>query len=176
MEKTLKIVNSMVEKGIIKAYAIGGGMAATYYGEPTLTDDLDLFVYLAEGSDDIRPLKSIYEHLKGRGYKESREGIIIEGNLTQFLPPYNALIEEAVNTAIPACFGKTETRIVSLEHLIAIMVQTTRLKDWGRIANLLEIANDPNAKILLDKGKLNDILKRHGLIKNWHDHIKEKEI
>jgi hypothetical protein len=29
--------------GFIKAYAIGGGIAATYYIEPVLTYDLDIF-------------------------------------------------------------------------------------------------------------------------------------
>ncbi len=43
MEKALIVVEEMTRLGIIKSYAIGGGIAATYYMEPILTYDLDIF-------------------------------------------------------------------------------------------------------------------------------------
>jgi hypothetical protein len=42
MEKALIVIEEMTRVGIIKSYAIGGGIAATYYIEPVLTYDLDV--------------------------------------------------------------------------------------------------------------------------------------
>jgi len=42
MEKALIVIKEMTRLGIIKSYAIGGGIAATYYIEPVLTYDLDV--------------------------------------------------------------------------------------------------------------------------------------
>ena len=40
----------------MKAYAIGGGIAATYYIEPVLTYDLDIFfIPASEGLDILAP-------------------------------------------------------------------------------------------------------------------------
>jgi len=66
LEKALKVTNELKKSGLIKAYAIGGGIAATYYIEPILTYDLDIFfIPRAEGLDVLSP---VYEELKKRGY------------------------------------------------------------------------------------------------------------
>ncbi len=41
MDKTLLVIEEIVHLEIIKAYAIGGGIAATYYIEPVLTAEKD---------------------------------------------------------------------------------------------------------------------------------------
>ena len=48
MEKTLQLVNTLEHDGIVRRYAIGGAMAATFYAEPALTFDLDIFVLLPQ--------------------------------------------------------------------------------------------------------------------------------
>jgi hypothetical protein len=48
MKKTLQILNSLAESGIINEYAIAGGMAQFYYIEPSVTYDLDLIVNFKE--------------------------------------------------------------------------------------------------------------------------------
>jgi predicted nucleotidyltransferase len=174
MEETLKVINSLVEKGIILGYAIGGGMAAAYFGEPTLTYDLDLFVYLPSDKDNLLTLSPIHEYLKGLSYKTKGEGVVVEGILVQFLPLMNDLVEEAYKKAIEVRYNRTRTRIISLEHLVAIMIQTFRPKDKLRLQNLLEIWNDPECRIKPDSEKLNDILTRHNLKKKWDDFIRKK--
>jgi hypothetical protein len=37
LEKALKVIHELHKSGLIRAYAIGGGIAATYYIEPILT-------------------------------------------------------------------------------------------------------------------------------------------
>lgn len=41
MEATVRVLNEMVEEGLLEAYAIGGAMAAVFYVEPVATFDLD---------------------------------------------------------------------------------------------------------------------------------------
>ena len=54
MDRALRVVEEMVRLGIIRAYAIGGGIAATYYIEPVLTYDLDIFfIPVREGLDEL---------------------------------------------------------------------------------------------------------------------------
>lgn len=55
-DKALLVIEEMTRRGIIKAYAIGGAIAATYYIEPVLTYDLDIFFIPAkEGLTFSRP-------------------------------------------------------------------------------------------------------------------------
>ena len=48
MEGTLKVLNDLEREGIISRYAIGGAMGATFYVEPLLTFDLDIFLILPQ--------------------------------------------------------------------------------------------------------------------------------
>jgi len=175
MDETLKIINGMVKKGVIGGYAIGGGMAADYYGEPTLTYDLDLFVYFASDADscELISMSPIYKYLLDLGYKAEAEGFLIEGILVQFLPPYNDLIREALDYAKSVMYNDTRTRIFSLEYVLAIMLQTGRPKDKIRLSNLHEIMKDPNTKTKPDYDKLGKILTDHGLKDKWDEFIEE---
>ncbi|MBM3285721.1 MAG: hypothetical protein FJY81_07585, partial [Candidatus Aminicenantes bacterium] len=84
MDKALRAINELRKSGFIRAYAIGGGIAATYYIEPFLTYDLDIFfIPKTEGLDVLSP---IYRELKKRGYSLEKELVIIEGIPVQFIP------------------------------------------------------------------------------------------
>ena len=45
MEKTLQVLNALERNGVLSRYAIGGAMGATFYAEPVVTFDLDVFVW-----------------------------------------------------------------------------------------------------------------------------------
>ena len=133
MEKAIKVINEMQSKGIVKKYALGGAVAAIFYVEPILTYDLDIFFVPSEENKDLLALTSVYDYLKGRGYKADKEHILIEGIPVQFLPIYDELIEEAVDNALQLEYKETIVNVLSQEYLIAIMVQTFRPKDKERI-------------------------------------------
>lgn len=155
MDKTLLVIEEMTRLGIIKAYAIGGGIAATYYIEPVLTYDLDVFfVPIKEGLDELPP---IYEFARGRGYVEQAEALVIEGFPVQFIPAYNDLVREAVEKAATLTYRGVEAKVVKAEYLVAIALQTGRTKDRERVARLL----DSNA---VDRTVLVKILEEHGLL------------
>jgi len=154
MEKALHIINEMSCLGIIKAYAIGGGIAATYYIEPILTYDLDIFfIPIKEGLDELAP---IYEYARERGFTHQAEAILIEGFPVQFIPAYNELVREAVADAAIMRYRGVEAKVVKAEYLAAIALQTGRAKDRERAIRILEEA-------AIDRAVLDRILEKHGL-------------
>ncbi len=155
MKKTLMALNDLKKKGIIIDYAIGGGMGAVFYIEPFLTYDLDVFIRTKDESE-LQPLAALYAHLKAKGHRPEQEQVIIAGVPVQFLPVYNELLAEAVKEARPVNYQGTKTRIMTIEHLLAIMLQTGRAKDRERFSKALDEAK-------IDKVRLSQILKRHAL-------------
>src|SRR3990172_12706791 len=99
MEQTLSVLNALEREGILGRYAIGGAMGATFYTEPVLTFDLDVLVVLPRTTSGLLTLAPLYEALRTRGYMEEGECVDIEGVPVQFLPAYNALLEEALKGA-----------------------------------------------------------------------------
>ena len=160
MKRTLEVLNELERKGAFSRYAIGGAMAATFYTEPVLTFDLDVFVVLSRGTGQLISLAPVYEALRARGYGEEKETVMIEGVPVQFLPAYNALVEEALDQAREIDYEGVPARVLRAEHLIAISLQTGRTKDRARVAMLREQAS-------LDLNLLADILKRHQLEEKW---------
>ena len=154
------MLNELEREGVFTRYVIGGAMAATFYTEPVLTFDLDVFVLLQSSATGLVSLAPIYDALRTRGYKEEQECILIEGVPVQFLPAYNALIEEALAQAREIDYEGVPARVVRAEHLIAICLQTGRAKDRARVAMLREQAH-------LDHELLADILNRHQLEDKW---------
>src|SRR6266498_142117 len=131
MKRTLQVLNELELGGVIDRYAIGGAMGATFYVEPLLTFDLD--VVLPQSAAGLLSLAPLYEALLARGYIEEGECVLIEGVPIQFLPAYNALLEEALREARETLYEEVPTRVVRAEHLIVICLQTGRDKDRERV-------------------------------------------
>jgi hypothetical protein len=163
MKATLKVVNQMQADGIIGRYAIGGAVGATFYLEPVATLDIDIFVsFRKKPGSQLLTVSPIYNYLTARGYKTEKEYIIIEGWPVQFLPPRDALGEEALAQAVETKLGRTRTRVMTAEHLVAIALQTGRAKDFSRILQFIESG-------VLRTRTLDSILKRNGLLAKWED-------
>ena len=160
MKETLKVLNALESDGVLGRYAIGGAMGATFYAEPQLTYDLDIFVILPETQSGFLTLEPLYGVLKGKGYNEEAECVNIEGIPVQFLPAYNALLEEALSEAAALFYEDVPTRVLRAEHLLAICLQTGRAKDRDRVRLLREQAD-------LDAPYLQGILTRHNLTDKW---------
>jgi len=159
MKRTLEVLNELERGGVLDRYAIGGAMGATFYVEPLLTFDLDIFVVLPQ-SGNLLSLAPLYDGLRARGYVEEGECVLIEGVPVQFLPAYNLLLEEALAEAREISYEEVPTRVVRAEHLIAICLHTGRDKDRERVRILREQAE-------LDMIYLAGILRRHSLEGKW---------
>jgi hypothetical protein len=162
MERTLQVLNELERDGVLSRYAIGGAMGATFYIEPLLTFDLDVIVLLPETKGGLLTLTPLYEVLRAKGYAEEGECVVIEGVPVQFLPAYNALLEEALREALGMPYQATSTRVLRVEHLVAICVQTGRAKDRERVRILREQAT-------LDDEYLAAVLRRHQLEGRWKE-------
>lgn len=151
----------MLEDGVVRKYAVGGAMAVLFYIEPDTTFDLDIFCVLnSDLGSGLDLLSPIYDYLTKKRYLPDRETVIIKGLPVQFLPVFNALNEEAVERAIVIPFRETPAWVMTPEHLVAIMLQTGRLKDHVRISRFLEAG-------ILDRESLADIFSRHNLANQW---------
>ncbi len=159
MKRTLEVLNELERSGVLDRYAIGGAMGATFYVEPLLTFDLDVFVVLPQ-SENLLSLAPLYDGLRARGYAEEGECVLIEGVPVQFLPAYNPLLEEALAEAREISYEEVPTRVVRAEHLIAICLQTGRDKDRERVRIIREQAE-------LDTIYLAGVLQRHSLEGKW---------
>jgi len=161
MRDTLEMINQMQTDGVIDEYAIAGAVGATFYLEPSATEDVDIFVMLptAPGSS-LLSLSPIYDYLKARRCVVQGERIVIGDWPVQFMPPHNALEREALAEAVETDVEGVRTRVVTAEHLVAMALETGRAKDYARIVQFLE-------QDAVDKDKLNLTLLRHGLIPKW---------
>lgn len=84
----------------------------------------------------------------------------MHGVAVQFLPVYNPLNEEAVQQARKFSYQGVQVRVMKPEHLMAIMLQTRRSKDYVRVARFLEAG-------AFDEETLRQTLDRHDLKKEW---------
>src|SRR6266705_5832438 len=112
MQGTLQVLNELERAGVLGRYAIGGAMGATFYVKPLLTFDLDVFVVRPQAGGGLLSLAPLYEALRARGYHEEKECVNIEGVPVQFLPAYNALVEEALAEAREMMYETTPTRVL----------------------------------------------------------------
>jgi len=169
MKETLQVLNQMVADGVIDGYVIGGAIAATYYLEPIDTNDLDVFFHVAVSPSGLITLSPLYEYLHKLGYEPQDETIEIVGWPVQFLPIFNPLLEEAYEQAEAITFHGVSTRIMQVEHLVAIMVQTGRPRDYARILRFLEAE-------AVDVAALAPILAKHGLSERWQEFLRRFDI
>lgn len=160
MKKTLEQLNKLVELGVIEKYAIGGGIAHFYYIEPSVTYDLDVMIRIKSVSDNLAPLKEVYEWAGKNNFEIKDEHIIIENIPVQFLPEYNPMIQEAVEKAAEVLIFDTKTFIIKPEYLMAIMLQTNRSKDRERLLLFLEQTN-------FDSSTFKEILVKFNLSENY---------
>ena len=161
MKATLAVINQMQADGVIGKYAIGGAVGATFYLEPSATLDIDIFVSLQRPAGSaLISISPIYDYLTGRGCNTEGEYIIVEGWPVQFLPPGDALDEEALEQAVATEVEGVKTRVMTAEHLLTIALKTGRAKDFARILQFIESG-------VIRPDFLDKILARHRLLEKW---------
>ncbi len=171
MKSTFRVINQMVDDGILQRYAVAGAVAALNYIEPTLTDDLDILVGIDHVGQQPGPglvtLEPVFAYLRKAGYTEFRkEGVVIEGWPVQFLPVANDLDTESLAQAadIELDVGDgappIKVRILRAEHVVATALTVGRPKDRVRVSQFL-------AENAVDLAALGAVLSRHGLQDKW---------
>lgn len=163
MEKVLQVLNQMKEDGVVENYAIGGGIAAIYYLEPYQTDDIDIFITVSSvsvGEVGLISLETVYGYLEKLGYLPSKEGVMIDDWLVQFIPTSQPRQEEAIANSRRVRYGETETNLFTAEHLAAELLFSGRRKDQLRVIALIESKK-------VNMGTFREIINRHALSDKW---------
>jgi hypothetical protein len=169
IRSTIAVVTRLVEQGVIQRYAITGAIAALNYIEPTLTEDLDILISIADfekHASGLLLLTPIESALAKMGYAERTDvGYVIEGWPVQFLPAASPLDEEALQQAVELDINEAgrpavKARCLRAEHLVAIALRVGRLKDLARIEAFL-------AERAVDLAALKGVLARHDLMEAW---------
>ncbi len=73
-------------------------------------------------------LFALYDYLRPRKVPEYAEGFIIEGLRVQFLPVFNPLNDEGVQTANSFSVNDVIIQVMAPEYLVANMLETGRRK------------------------------------------------
>jgi len=166
IEKTIAVINRMTFEGVIENYALGGATAVIFYTEPIATEDIDVFVHVRRDEQSVlMEFQPLFDYLRTRGYEIKGEHAYIEGFPVQFLPISKELINEAVVEANEfELSGVVTVRVMSPEYLVAIMLDTGRLKDFLRINVFLE--HDA-----VNREDLQIVLEKHNLTEKWRKNI-----
>lgn len=159
--ETIKVINKMQSEKVFESYALGGATAVIFYTEPIATQDVDIFVSI-KNADNLMILAPIYEYASKHHFQIKAEHIIIRDFPVQFLPTFNLLTDEAVKNAYEFELENELVRVMRPEHLVAIMLDTGRTKDYLRINLFLE--ND-----LVNIKELEETLERHDLSEKWKE-------
>lgn len=158
--KILLLLNDLKRKGLVKDYAIGGGVAAYRYIERP-TKGLDVFIIFSLKKVLI-DFSSIYAYLKSKGYsKWAGQWLLIEGYPTEFIPAKD-LEAEAVSKSLSITYEGIKAKVMSPEYLIAISLKVGRIKDKNRVRLMLDEAR-------IDKKLLMSILSKYNLMDKLHE-------
>ena len=148
--EALIVLNELKEREIIQDYAIGGGLAIIHRNIEYASQDLDVFAIIIS-EDSFRILQPVYKYFRERGHKPKKEHIYIGDIPIQIFPNISPLHNNAVEEADKVEVGGIPTKVIGVEHLIALSLISFRPTDKWRIGKLLAEA---------DKERLNKILDR----------------
>ncbi len=167
--EVFKAINEMKVKGVIRNYAVGGAVAASFYLEPRSTIDVDVFAVIgtAPGSRLIS-LEPIYQFLKDKGGEMAGPYVTYSQWPIQFLSPTGPLVEEAIEEANDLDVDGVSVRVIDLQHLAAIALQVGRPKDKNRLNDFVESGK-------MDMEKFGAILTRFDLRSKYEAWRKWKE-
>jgi hypothetical protein len=159
MDEVAKLLNQMVDAGLISDYAVFGAVAQMRYTEAVATLDADVLVSVPE-SETIDILAPLYAFCKEQGFQPEGEAIRVGDWPVQLIPAFSPLTEEATTEAETADLEGTPVRVVRADHLAVIALSVGRAKDFARILALRESGSVSNEEIAA-------LADRHGLTHEW---------
>ncbi len=79
MKAALEALLKLRDEGLLARFAIGGAIAASYYVEAVVTEDLHVFAFLTRSPSGLLVLGPLYERLAQLGGKAHNEHVVIGG-------------------------------------------------------------------------------------------------
>jgi hypothetical protein len=165
VEKVLAVDRALAGAGL--PHVIGGAIALAYYGEPRVTIDIDVNVFVPidrwpEVRAALSGLVTDTEIDPKELSKERQVRLPWDRNTVHLFFSYDQLHEEMPKAIRRVPLGKTEIPIVAPEHLVIRKAMLDRPKDWLDIEAIL-IASEP-----LDLDEVESWLRRLGSAEDEH--------
>lgn len=160
LQRIFAELEAALRDGIIDRYAIGGAVGATFYIEPSATQDVDVFVVFNQPATLPVSLTPIYAYFARRGAVVQDEHLVIADWPVQFLPATTPLVDDALDHAVHMIVEGQPVSVLSQEHLAAIALETGRMKDKIRLAQFL-------ASETFDRARFDALIERFGLTVKW---------
>lgn len=158
----LHVLNDLRQRHLLEEYAIAGGIAVLYYTEPVLTYYFDVLCVFP-GSGLLIDPTPVFEYLNSLGYEFGKEDRVnIEGIPVQFIPASAGLVEEALRHAVSVTISGVPTKILTVEYLVAMMLQLYRPKDRAKLDLLIH-----NEEVSIDRAALQAIITTYHLEERW---------
>ena len=164
MVEVARLLNEMVQAGVLKDYALFGAVAQMRYTEAVVTLDADILVVLPEphGLDMLSP---IYSFCKQHGYQPQGEAIRVGDWPVQFIPAFSSLTEAAVRDAEMGEIDGVPLRVVRADYLAVIALSVGRAKDLARVLALRESGAVTDQEVA-------ELAERHDLGSAWKNFLK----
>lgn len=137
MKQVARLLNDMVQAGVILDYAVFGAVAQIRYTEAVMTMDVDVLVALP-GANKLDLLSPIYAFCAARGFMPEGEAVRVGDWPVQFIPAFNRLTTEALREAETGELDGLPLRVVRADYLAVIALSVGRANDHVRINALLE--------------------------------------
>lgn len=160
MKNVARLLNAMIDSGVITNYAVFGAVAQMRYTEAVVTLDADILISVPD-SASLDMLSPIYSFCRNLGYIPEGEAIRVGDWPVQFIPAFSPLTEEAMDTAEVADLEGIPFRVVRADYLAVIALSVGRSKDLARILALLEYG-------ATDVEEIAGLAETHGLSREWH--------
>jgi hypothetical protein len=159
VKEVATLLNAMREAGVVQDYALFGATAQMRYTEAVATFDADVLVAVPQ-PNRLDILSPLYDFCTRHGWRPDGETVRLRTWPVQFIPVFNPLTREALESAETADFEGVPFRVVTARHLAVIALSVGRPKDWTRIVALLDV----NA---VTREELAELAARHGLTPAW---------
>ncbi|MEN8255673.1 MAG: hypothetical protein ABFR33_09410 [Verrucomicrobiota bacterium] len=154
-----KLLNQMVQAGVITGYAVFGAVAQMRYTEAVATLDADILVAVPN-SDGLDLLGSIYAFCRQHGYEPEGEAIRVGDWPVQFIPAFSPLTEAAMAEAETGEIDGIPLCVVRADYLALIALSVGRAKDLARVLAIRESGAATDEQIA-------KLAARHGLAPEW---------
>lgn len=140
-------------------HTIGGAIAVAYYGEPRMTGDIDLNVFVPserwpEVRDALAPIGVNASVEDGAPGRDGQVRLGWAGNAVDVFFSHDVLHEAMPAAARRVLFAGGTIPIISPEHLVVRKAFLDRAKDWIDVEGIL-VATEP-----LDLAAIEDLLER----------------
>lgn len=131
---SLRALNGLKRRKVIRDYVVIGAVAATRYMEPVFTEDIDVIVLIETDEEYRSTFRAVAQHAEAQdGMHQVPGGVPVQLFPSNIMPLY----QDTLEAALPVRLGNIRVKIATPEHLILLYLLAFREKDQIRVRYLL---------------------------------------